>query len=112
MTALTWDEFTRVQMHVGRIAAVDDFPKARAPSYLLHVDFGDQIGRRQSSAAIQPWYTKEELVGRLVVAVTNFPPKQIADHMSEVLVLAAVEADGRLCLLQPDGQVELGSRIR
>jgi tRNA-binding protein len=112
MGRLSWEEFERVEMRVGRVLSVRDFPEARAPSYLLEIDFGESVGRRQSSAAIQGEYSKDELVDRLVVAVTNFSPKQIANHISEVLVLAAVEGDGRLRLLQPDAQVALGSRIR
>ncbi|MGA9533470.1 MAG: tRNA-binding protein [Anaerolineales bacterium] len=112
MAALTWQEFDRVEMRVGRVISVQDFPEARSPSYLLEIDFGEPIGRRQSSAAIQREYSKDELDGRLVVAVTNFPPKQIANHISEVLVLAAVDGDGQLRLLQPDDQVALGSRVR
>lgn len=112
MAELSWQEFERVEMRVGRVVAVHDFPEARSPSYLLEIDFGDSIGRRQSSAAVQHEYARDELVDRLVVAVMNFPPKQVANHISEVLVLAAVEEGGRLRLLQPDGQVALGSRIR
>ncbi|HKZ53942.1 MAG TPA: tRNA-binding protein [Anaerolineales bacterium] len=111
-TVIDWDEFERVEMRVGRILAVDDFSEARKPSYLLTIDFGLDLGVRRSSVAIRDLYRKEELVGRLVVAVTNFPPKQIANHMSQALVLAAVNRDGTMRLLQPDAEVELGARIR
>jgi len=102
--ALTWDEFRKVDVRVGRVLAVDDFPEA------LTIDFGP-LGVKRSSAAVQPWYTKEDLIGRTVVAVVNFPPKQIANFMSEVLVLGAVQSDGRVILLRPDEEGELGSRV-
>jgi len=97
-------------MRVGRIVRVDDFTKARKPSYQLLIDFGP-YGTRRSSAAVRPFYTKDELLGRQVVAVTNFPPRRIADFESEVLVLGAVEQGGRIVLLRPDAEAELGSRI-
>jgi len=109
---INWDDFERVEMRVGRILAADDFSEARKPSYWLTIDFGPDLGVRRSSAAIRDLYRKEELVGRLIVAVTNFPPKQIATHMSQALVLAAVNQDGTMRLLQPDAEVELGATIR
>lgn len=108
--ALTWEEFRKVDVRVGRILAAEDFPEARNPSYRLTIDFGT-LGVKRSSAAIQPWYTKEELVGRAVVAVVNFPPKQIANVMSDVLVLGAVQGDGRVILLRPDEEGERGARV-
>ena len=112
MGKITWEDFERIDMRVGRVTAVDEFPEATRPSYLMTIDFGPVLGVKRSSAAIEPLYEPQELMGRLVVAVTNFPPKQIANRMSEVLVLAAVAGDGYLRLLQPDGDVELGSRVR
>lgn len=112
MSTITWEEFERVEMHVGRVITVDEFPEARRPSYLMNIDFGPIMGVKQSSAAIEPLYEPQELKGRLVVAVTNFPPKQIANRMSEVLVLAAINADGSMRLLQPDADVELGARVK
>ncbi|HLC02515.1 MAG TPA: tRNA-binding protein [Anaerolineales bacterium] len=112
MGNITREEFERIEMRVGRVTAVDEFPEARQPSYLMTIDFGPVLGVKRSSAAIEPLYEPQELTGRLVVAVTNFPPKQIANRMSEVLVLAAVNADGSMRLLQPDGEVELGARVR
>src|SRR3972149_8825365 len=112
VAVINWDDFDRVEMRVGRILAADDFSEARKPSYWLTIDFGPDLGVRRSSAAIRDLYRKEELVGRLIVAVTNFPPKQIATHMSQALVLAAVNQDGTMRLLQPDAEVELGARIR
>jgi tRNA-binding protein len=111
MGLITWEDFEKVEMHVGRVLEAEDFPEARNPSYLLTIEFGPELGKKRSSAAIRSHYSKESLVGRLVVAVTNFPPKQIANRMSEVLVLAAVERDGSLRLLRPDGEVSLGARV-
>lgn len=112
MPEITWEDFERVDMRVGRVVEVSDFPQARNPSLLLKIDFGPQIGLRQSAAAIADRYQASELRGRQVVAVVNFPPKQIANHMSEALVLAGVNPDGSLRLLQPDAEVELGARVR
>jgi tRNA-binding protein len=92
------------------VSAVDDFPEARNPSYKLTVDFG-AFGTRRSSAAVRRWYEKADLLGRLVVCVTNLPPRRIATFDSEVLTLGAVEADGRVVLLKPDTDTELGSVI-
>lgn len=107
---LRWDEFRRVDVRVGHIVAVDDFPEARNPSFKLTIDFGP-LGVKRSSAAIAPWYVKGDLVGRAVLAVVNFPPKQIANFRSEVLVLGAVQEDGRVILLRPDEEGELGARV-
>jgi tRNA-binding protein len=112
MGTTTRETFEQIEMRVGRIIAVDEFPEARRPSYLMTIDFGPDTGIKRSSAAIESLYQPQELQGRLIVAVTNFPPKQIANRMSEVLVLAAVNGDGTLRLLQPDGEVELGAIVR
>ena len=110
MNRMTIEDFERVEMRVGRILQVEEFPKARKPSYRLLIDFGP-FGVRRSSAAVQPFYPQAALVGRQVVAVMNFPPRRIADFESEVLVLGAVEHGGRIVLLQPDADAELGARI-
>ncbi len=110
--AISWDDFDKVDMRVGRVIEAAEFAEAHKPSFLLQVDFGSKLGVRQSVAALREDYALEDLTGRLVVAVTNFPAKQIANHMSELLVLAAVNSDGSLRLLEPDGEVELGARIR
>ena len=104
------DDFQKIEMRVGRVLAVDDFPEARNPSYKLIIDFGPH-GTRRSSAAVRRWYEKADLVGRLVVCVTNFPPRRIATFESEVLTLGAMEEDGRVVLLKPDADAELGSPI-
>jgi len=110
MAVITIGDFQKVEMRVGMIIDVQDFPEARNPSYKLRVDFGP-VGIRTSSAAVQRWYGKEELLGRRVIAVTNFPPRQIGPFMSEVLCLGAVQSDGRVVLLRPDVEGELGARI-
>ncbi|HEU5298136.1 MAG TPA: tRNA-binding protein [bacterium] len=110
MARITQDDFERVEMRVGRIIAVDDFPKARKPSYRLTIDFGP-YGVKRSSAAVRPFYSKDALLGRQVVCVVNFPPKQIAGFLSEVLTLAVSERGGRILLLQPDAEAEIGGRI-
>jgi tRNA-binding protein len=106
----TIDDFQKIEMRVGRVVAVEDFPEARNPSYRLTIDFGAH-GVRRSSAAVRRWYERSDLVGRLVVCVTNFPPRRIATFESEVLTLGAIEADGRVVLLEPDADAELGSPI-
>jgi tRNA-binding protein len=106
----TMDDFDRVEMRVGRVVAVEDFPAARNPSYKLTIDLGPH-GLRRSSAAVRPWYSKEQLQGRLVVCVTNLPPRRIATFDSEVLTLGAIDEAKRVTLLEPDADCELGSRI-
>jgi tRNA-binding protein len=106
----TIDDFHKIEMRVGRVVAVDDFAEARNPSYKLTIDFGPH-GVRRSSAAVRRWYEKTDLLGRLVVCVTNFPPRRVATFDSEVLTLGAMEEDGRVVLLQPDADATLGSPI-
>ena len=107
---LTWDEFEAVDMRVGRVIGVEDFPEARRPAWKLRIDFGAEIGERRSSAQIRN-YERSELEGRQVVSVVNFPPKQIGPFMSECLVLGAVTEDGTVILLEPDPGAEPGDRI-
>lgn len=108
---LSMETFKQVEMCVGRVTRVWEDQETLRSSYWMEIDFGESLGVRQSAAAIRDFYHKSDLVGRLVVAVTNFPPKQIGHHLSEVLVLAAVGRDGRLTLLAPDAEVEVGSLI-
>lgn len=108
---IQYDDFHKVEMHVGTIIAAEDFPKARKPAYQLTIDFGEKIGVKKSSAQITVLYTKEDLIGRQVIAVTNFSPRQIANFFSEVLVLGSVDTEGVVTLLQPDQKVENGTRI-
>ena len=107
---ITFDDFLKVDMRVGRVTAVDEFPEARKPAWKLTIDFGPELGTKRSSAQITN-YAREELEGRLVVAVVNFPPRQIGPFMSEVLTLGASEEDGTIILLEPRSDVPLGSRI-
>ena len=109
MTA-TFEDFQKLDMRVGRVLDVEEFPEARVPAWKLTVDFGPEIGTKRSSAQITH-YPAESLVGRLVVGVVNFPPKRIAGFPSEVLVLGAMDGDKGVVLLEPDDEVELGSRI-
>lgn len=111
MSEITWEEFMRVELRVGRVVSAEPFPEARKPAYVLHVDFGEQIGTRKSSAQITDLYQPEALVGRLVVAVVNFPSKQIGPIMSECLVTGFHDAEGRVALCVPDAEVPLGSRL-
>ena len=108
---ITFDDFLKVDVRVGRIVEVRPFPAARKPAYQLEVDFGGEIGRRRSSAQLTQRYTADELLGRQVLAVVNFPPRQIATFMSEVLVLGVPDAQGNVVLVQPAADVPLGGRL-
>ena len=108
---ISYAEFDRVDIRVGRIVGVDDFPAARKPAYKLHIDFGDTIGVKKSSAQVTKHYTKEALLNRLVVAVVNFPPKQIGQFTSEVLTLGVPDGEGGVVLLTPERDVPLGGRM-
>lgn len=108
---LTWAEFEKVEMRVGTILEANDFPEARNPAYQLVIDFGPAIGIRKTSAQITKHYAKEDLIGRQIVSVVNFPKKQIGKFMSECLVLGAVGDEGDVILLAPDFKVENGLRI-
>jgi tRNA-binding protein len=107
---ITYEDFAKVEIRIGKIIQIEDFPKARKPAYKLWIDFGD-FGIKKSSAQITQLYTKEELIGQLITAVTNFPPRQVADFMSEVLVLGVVLENNAVALVQPDRDVPLGKRI-
>ena len=108
---LTWQDFAKVDMRVGTIIEVSDFPEARKPAYQLKIDFGEEIGVRKTSAQITKRYTKEELLGKQTIAVVNFPKKQIANFMSECLVLGAVGDHNDIVLIEPGLEVENGIRI-
>lgn len=108
---LTWEEFEKTEMCTGTIIEVNDFPEARKPAYQLLIDFGPDTGLRKSSAQITSKYTKETLINKQVVAVVNFPKKQIGKFMSECLVLGAVDDKGDVTLLSPDTLVANGLRI-
>ena len=108
---LTWTEFEKVEMRVGTVLEVNDFPEARKPAYQLTIDFGAEIGIRKSSAQITQRYEKVDLVNRQIVAVVNFPKKQIGKFMSECLVLGSIGNEGEVILLSPDFKVENGLKI-
>lgn len=111
METIEWKDFEKVELRVGRIVRAERFPEARKPAYKLWVDFGEQIGERRSSAQITDLYEPEALVGRLVVAVVNFPPKQIGPMRSECLVTGFHREDGAVVLAVPDAEVPLGARL-
>ena len=111
MTDIAWNDFMKVELRVGRVLSAEPFPQARKPAYVLHVDFGADLGVRKSSAQVTGHYRREDLVGRLVVGVVNFPPKQIGPLMSECLVTGFHDADGAVVLCVPDRDVPLGTRL-
>jgi len=108
---LSYADFDKVDIRVGRVVEVLDFPEARKPAYKLRIDFGPTLGIRKSSAQATKYYTKADLLGRLVVAVVNFPPKQIGPFMSEVLTLGVPDGEGAVVLLVPERDVPLGGRM-
>ena len=110
METITWNDFEKVEMRVGTILEVHDFPEARKPAYQLVIDFGTEIGIKKSSAQLTKRYSREDLVGKQIIAVVNFPKKQIGNFMSECLVLGSVKDDD-IVLLSSDMKVENGLRI-
>ena len=110
MSAASWADFERIDMRVGRVTTVEEFPEARRPAWKLEIDLGPELGTRRSSAQITH-YAREQLEGRLVVCVVNFEPKRIAGFKSEVLVMGALDEEKGVVLLGPDEDVALGSRI-
>ena len=110
MAAITFADFEKVEIRSGRIVKAEPFPKAKKPAYKLWIDFGE-FGVKQSSAQITRRYACPDLIGRIILAVTNFPPKQVADFVSEVLVLGVVGPENEVVLIKPDFEVPLGSRV-
>ena len=108
---ITYADFEQIDIRVGRIVQVEDFPQARKPAYKLLIDFGPEIGTKRSSAQITHHYSKEELVGKQIIAVVNFPPKQIGPFMSEVLTLGLPDEQGNIVLLAPTKDVPLGGKM-
>jgi tRNA-binding protein len=108
---IAYDDFAKVDIRVGRITRAEPFPEARKPAYKLWVDFGGEIGEKRSSAQITRHYTLEDLVGRQVLAVVNFPPRQIGKVLSEVLVLGVPDSEGEVVLVGPGQDVPLGGRL-
>ena len=111
MSQITFDEFMKVDIRVGRVTAAEPYPEARKPALKLWIDFGGEVGEKKTSAQITAHYTPENLVGREVMAVVNFPPRQIGKFMSEVLVLGLPDQDGEIVLLRPDMEVPVGGRM-
>lgn len=111
MSEISWEDFEKVELRVGTIVEADDFPEARNPAYILKVDFGSEIGVKKSSAQITGLYTKEELIGKKIVAVVNFPPKQIGPIKSECLVTGFYNNDGHVVLAVPDKEIQDGARL-
>jgi len=111
MDTISWNDFEKINIRAGTIIEVNDFPKARKPAYKLVIDFGKELGIKRSSAQITGLYTKEELINRQVIAVVNFPPKQIADFNSECLVLGVYGENKDVILLQPGKPVANGMKI-
>lgn len=111
METISWGDFEKVELRVGRVVEAEVFREARKPAYVLHVDFGDEIGTRKSSAQITEHYEPDELVGRLVVGVVNFPKKQIGPLMSECLITGFHDDAGKVVLCVPDRSVPLGAKL-
>ncbi len=110
MAPIAFDDFLRVDIRIGRVLEAREFPRARKPAYQLRIDFGP-LGEKRSSAQLTENYSQEELKGRLVLAVVNFPPRQIANFFSEVLVLGVPDEAGNVVLLEPERDVPLGGRM-
>lgn len=108
---ITYDDFARVDIRVGRIVHAEEFPQARKPAYKLSIDFGEVLGVKRSSAQLTRYYQPDRLEGRLVLAVVNMPPRQIGPFVSEVLTLGVPDADGAVVLVVPDRDVPLGGKL-
>jgi tRNA-binding protein len=111
MEVIDWQDFVKVELRVGTVIEVMEFPEARKPAWKMRIDFGPEIGERVSSAQLKALYTKEELLGRQVIAVVNFPPKQIGPFRSEVLVTGFHDAEGRVVLVGPERAVPNGAKL-
>ncbi|MEP1742266.1 MAG: tRNA-binding protein [Kangiellaceae bacterium] len=111
MTNISWDEFEKVELRVGTIVQTEEFPEARRPAYILHIDFGAELGIKKSSAQITNHYQSEELVGKQVIAVVNFPDKQIGPIMSQCLVTGFYDKNGEVVLAVPDKPIDNGAKL-
>ncbi len=111
MKDISWSDFEKLEVRIGKIIEVEDFPEARKPAYIVTVDFGDDIGIKRSSAQLTDLYSKAGLLGKQIVGVVNFPPKQIGPVMSEFLVTGFYQKDGSVILAVPEREAELGSRL-
>src|SRR6266516_558723 len=112
MDQISYDDFAKIDIRVGRIVDAEVFPQARKPAYKLRIDFGSSVGVKHASAPITKYYEPQDLVGKLVLCGVNFPPRQIATCFSEVLTLGVILGEGDICLVHPDRDVPLGSPIR
>ena len=108
---ISFSDFERVDIRVGRILSADPFPEARKPAYKLQIDFGPEMGVKRSSAQLTARYTREDLLGRLVLAVVNFPPRQIGPFMSEVLTLGVPDETGAVVLVTPESEIPVGGKL-
>ncbi len=111
MANISWDEFEKVELRVGTIVQAEEFPEARRPAYILHIDFGAELGIKKSSAQITNHYQSEELVGKQVIAVVNFPDKQIGPIMSQCLVTGFYDKNGEVVLAVPDKPIDNGAKL-
>ncbi len=111
MDDISWSDFEKVELRVGTVLEAEDFPEAHKPAYKLRIDFGEEIGIKKSSAQITELYERDELLGRQIVAVVNFPPKQIGPFMSECLVTGFPDAEGQIVLAKPDKKVPNGRKL-
>lgn len=111
MESIGWDQFEQVELRIGTIISAKEFPEAHKPAYKLQVDFGDEIGIKKSSAQITDLYTREELIGKQVIGVVNFPPKQIGPFLSECLITGFFRENGNVVLAVPDKKVANGSKL-
>ena len=111
MDTINWNDFTKVELRVGRVVSAVAFPEAKKPAYVLHVDFGEELGIKKSSAQLTALYAPDDLIGKLVVAVVNFPKKQIGPLMSECLVTGFHNENGEVALCVPDKDVPLGTKL-
>lgn len=111
MANISWDEFEKVELRVGTIVQAEEFPEARRPAYILHIDFGAELGIKKSSAQITNHYQSEELVGKQVIAVVNFPDKQIGPIMSQCLVTGFYDMNGEVVLAVPDKPIDNGAKL-
>jgi tRNA-binding protein len=111
MSTISWKDFEKVELRVGKIIDVKDFPEAHKPAYIITADFGDNIGIKKSSAQLTDLYTKEELLNKQIIGVLNFPAKQIGPFMSEFLLTGFTQKDGSVILALPEREAELGSKL-
>lgn len=111
MQEISWNDFEKIELRLGKIIEVKDFPEARKPAYIITADFGHEIGIKKSSAQITDHYTKEDLLGKQIMGVVNFPVKQIGPFMSEFLLTGFYQKDGSVILAVPEREAELGSRL-